>query len=38
MEGELDYRVGREQVCEAIGIAVQGQVAALGQDVGGRGG
>src|SRR6516225_5607265 len=23
MEGELDYRVGREQVSEAVGIAVQ---------------
>jgi hypothetical protein len=37
-EGPLDHRIGREQVSEAVGIAVQDQAAALGQDIGGRGG
>jgi hypothetical protein len=37
VEGELDHRVGREQVSEAVGIAVQHQLAAAGQDIGGRG-
>jgi hypothetical protein len=38
VEGELDHRVGREQVSEAVDIPAQEQVAALGQDIGGRGG
>jgi hypothetical protein len=41
VEGELDHRIGREQVSEAVGIAGQHQLAAAGQDIywrGGRGG
>jgi hypothetical protein len=38
VEGELDHRIGREQVSEAVGIAVQHHLAAAGQDIGGRGG
>jgi hypothetical protein len=38
VETELDHRTGREQVGEAVGIAVQHQLAAAGQDIGGRGG
>jgi hypothetical protein len=37
-KGRLDHRIGREQGGEAVGIAVQDQLAAPGQDVGGRGG
>ena len=37
VEGELHHRIGREQVSEAVGIAGQHQLAAAGQDVGGRG-
>jgi hypothetical protein len=38
VEGELDYRIGCEQVSEAVGIAVQHQLTAAGQDIGGSGG
>jgi hypothetical protein len=36
VEGELDHRVGRAQVGETVGIAVQEELAAPGKDVGGR--
>jgi hypothetical protein len=38
VEAELHHRIGREQVSEAVDIAVQHQLAAAGQNVGGRGG
>jgi hypothetical protein len=38
VEGELDHPIGREQVSEAVGVAAQEQVAALGQEIGGCGG
>jgi hypothetical protein len=30
VEGELDHRIGREQVSEAVGVAGQHQLAAAG--------
>jgi hypothetical protein len=38
VEGELDHCIGREQVSEAVGIPGQHQLAAAGQDIGGRDG
>jgi hypothetical protein len=38
VEDELHHRVGREKVCEGVGIHVQHQPSAAGQDIGGRGG
>ena len=37
-EWHLDHRIGREQVSEAVGIAVQDQLAAPGKDLDGRDG
>ena len=37
-KGNSITAIGREQLGETVGIAVQDQVAAPGQDVGGRGG
>ena len=34
-EGRFDHRIGREQGSEAVGVAVQDQLAAPGQDLGG---